>query len=132
MEAGIDIFVKNGVGDTAIHYAIYNGTDMVQYLISLGLDLNCTNDLGYRPIDYASIKGDFNCINFILDYHKSHSISVNSKKKQVESLSNTELASQILKCDMGRLMNECNIKELLMKNSLLSQSEQEFLLKKIN
>jgi hypothetical protein len=67
-----------------------------------------------------------------LDYHKSHSISVNSKKKQVESLSNTELASQILKCDMGRLMNECNIKELLMKNSLLSQSEQEFLLKKIN
>ena len=54
LDAGADVNVKNDVGVTPLHWAVYYGhKEIVELLISNGAGMNAKNSTGLTPLDEA-------------------------------------------------------------------------------
>jgi len=69
------IYVKNGIGETVLHYlAVENQLEMVRWLYNKGSDLNTTNDFGNTPLSEAASLGYLELCEFLLENGADHKI----------------------------------------------------------
>ncbi|AYP74271.1 ankyrin repeat protein [Fowlpox virus] len=69
IEKGIDINIKDDLGNTALHYACdyVKGLNIVKKLLSYGADTNIENDLGTTPLACAVNTSNEILVNILLD-----------------------------------------------------------------
>jgi ankyrin repeat protein len=69
------ICVKNGIGETVLHYlAVENELELVKWLHNMGSNLDTTNEFGNTPLSEAAGLGNLEVCVFLLEAGASHKI----------------------------------------------------------
>lgn len=55
IESGADIGIVTANGSSLVHLAVLNSIPMTKYVLSLGLDINSTDDIGLTPLHHAIV-----------------------------------------------------------------------------
>jgi ankyrin repeat protein len=94
------IYVKNGIGETVLHYlAVENELELVRWLHNKGSDLNTTNEFGNTPLSAAAGLGNLEICEYLLDAGASHKICTpdgDSALSEAAVNNNTEVVSLLL------------------------------------
>eukprot|EP00164_Ancoracysta_twista_P001041 GFYU01001358.1.p1 GENE.GFYU01001358.1~~GFYU01001358.1.p1 ORF type:complete len:629 (+),score=96.86 GFYU01001358.1:183-2069(+) len=73
VEEGADIFHRDELGHTALHWAALScSKDVANYLLNLGMDANVMNSNEYQtPLQWAVIKGHYPMVKLLISYGAS-------------------------------------------------------------
>ncbi|MBS7272738.1 ankyrin repeat domain-containing protein [Fibrobacter sp.] len=73
LENAIDVNRQNGVGNTALFYAIFKSKDkigLIEKLLTKGADMNIANGAGVSPLSLANSMANENVRNFMNNWKK--------------------------------------------------------------
>lgn len=73
LENAIDVNRQNGVGNTALFYAIFKSKDkigLIEKLLTKGADMNIANGAGVSPLSLANSMANENVRNFMKNWKK--------------------------------------------------------------
>ncbi|WP_240875893.1 ankyrin repeat domain-containing protein [Shimazuella soli] len=73
LEAGLDVNLPLKFDPSVLFKVIsYNKSDLIPLLLHYGADLDIRNDQGYRPYEFALIRGDYHAIIHITEFCNKH------------------------------------------------------------
>ena len=100
------LHVKNGIGETVLHYlAVEDQLEMVRWLYKEGSDLNTTNDFGNTPLSEAASLGYLELCEFLLDNGADHKICT-SQGDSALSAAATNNQTEVVKLLLTRINPE--------------------------
>ncbi|MCB9495771.1 MAG: ankyrin repeat domain-containing protein [Fibrobacteria bacterium] len=68
LRAGVDVNVRDAVGENALHKAVLQGrTQVVDFLISKGVEIDVQDDAGYTPLMRAVVVGKLPTVQLLLE-----------------------------------------------------------------
>ncbi len=73
LENAIDVNRQNGVGNTALFYAVFKSKDkigLIEKLLTKGADMNIANGAGVSPLSLANSMANENVRNFMNNWKK--------------------------------------------------------------
>jgi len=70
--------------NTPLHYAAaYGWPDLIDLMLKVGVDINCTNSWNLTPLTVAALKNNYGCVKKLLNYPD---VDVNCKDDEGRTL----------------------------------------------